>query len=229
MNGGPVSKCAFCLPELKTTRGLMVEQARTTMIRLSLGGCIDTSGQCEGYGARFLRGVGAGCRIWSTPSPTKFDDKASYLRQKATGIKVKNIKAVGHQLRFDDSTGQISAQLQSSHGASQLNLGKLSHPKHQAESDDRGEGFELRTDEWGAIRAAKGLFVGTDAQLNADDQQLDIRAANFNGLNKLWNKSKCYKKVLHKPKLHPKEGYTRIPSLQQQLDDQLKTMAKPKF
>ncbi len=36
------------------------------------------------------------------------------------------------RLRFDDTTGQISTQLQSSHGASQLNLGKLSHPKDKA-------------------------------------------------------------------------------------------------
>uniref|UniRef100_UPI00197D5EE1 type VI secretion system Vgr family protein n=1 Tax=Vogesella mureinivorans TaxID=657276 RepID=UPI00197D5EE1 len=48
-----------------------------------------------------------------------------------------------NQLRFDDTTGQISSQLHSSHGTSQLNLGKLSHPKNKAESDDRGEGFEL--------------------------------------------------------------------------------------
>ncbi|MBD0058174.1 type VI secretion system Vgr family protein, partial [Acinetobacter baumannii] len=30
-----------------------------------------------------------------------------------------------------------------------MNLGKLSHPKDKAESEDRGEGFELRTDQWG--------------------------------------------------------------------------------
>jgi hypothetical protein len=36
--------------------------------------------------------------------------------------------------------------LQSSHGATQLNLGNLSHPKQQEISQGRGEGFELRTD-----------------------------------------------------------------------------------
>ncbi len=76
-----------------------------------------------------------------------------------------------HQLRFDDTTGQISAQLQSSHAASQLNLGKLSHPKAQAESEDRGEGFELRTDQWGAIRAGEGLLITTHAQEQAQLNQ----------------------------------------------------------
>ncbi len=53
----------------------------------------------------------------------------------------------------------------------------MSHPKESATSDGRGEGFELRTDQWGAIRAAKGLFVGTDAQMNAEGKQLEIEIA----------------------------------------------------
>ncbi|WP_336936046.1 type VI secretion system Vgr family protein, partial [Acinetobacter beijerinckii] len=72
---------------------------------------------------------------------------------------------------------QISAQLQSSHAASQLNLGKLSHPKDQAESEDRGEGFELRTDQWGAVRAGEGLLVSTHKQDQAQGQHLDAQVA----------------------------------------------------
>lgn len=78
-------------------------------------------------------------------------------------------------MRFDDTTGQISSQLQSSHGASQLNLGKLSHPKDSETSDDRGEGFELRTDQWGAVRAGKGLLISTAEQATASDVQLNIQ------------------------------------------------------
>ena len=78
-----------------------------------------------------------------------------------------------NQLRFDDTTGQISAQLQSSHGISQLNLGKLSHPKNQAESEERGEGFELRTDAYGAVRAGKGMLITTYAQENAIADHLE--------------------------------------------------------
>jgi len=31
----------------------------------------------------------------------------------------------------------------------------------------RGEGFELRTDSYGAIRAGKGIFITADAQICA--------------------------------------------------------------
>ena len=75
------------------------------------------------------------------------------------------------------TTGQISSQLQSSHGASQLNLGKLSHPKDKAESDDRGEGFELRTDQWGAVRAGQGLLLSTYKQDQAKGDHLDAEIA----------------------------------------------------
>ncbi|MDO5068650.1 MAG: type VI secretion system Vgr family protein, partial [Neisseria zoodegmatis] len=42
---------------------------------------------------------------------------------------------------------------------------------------DNGEGFELRTDSWGAVRAGKGLFISTDAQNQASGQVLDMDAA----------------------------------------------------
>ena len=65
----------------------------------------------------------------------------------------------------------------SSHAASQLNLGKLSHPKAQAESEDRGEGFELRTDQWGAVRAGQGLLLSTHSQEQAQGDHLDAQPA----------------------------------------------------
>lgn len=76
-------------------------------------------------------------------------------------------------MRFDDTTGQISTQLQSSHAATQLNLGNLSHPKEQATSQGRGEGFELRTDAWGAVRAGNGLYISTHKQDQAQGLHLD--------------------------------------------------------
>jgi len=82
-----------------------------------------------------------------------------------------------NQLRFDDTTGQISTQLHSSHGATQLNLGNLSHPKEKAESDGRGEGFELRTDQWGAVRAGDGLLLSTYKQSQATGEQLNANEA----------------------------------------------------
>ncbi len=150
----------------------------------------------EGYGARFLPRIGEivvidffdgnidrpfvkGRLHEAQRSPTKFDDQGQLPdTKKLAGIKSKEVQGKGYnQLRFDDTTGQISAQLQSSHAASQLNLGKLSHPKAQAESEDRGEGFELRTDQWGAVRAGEGLLITTHSQEQAQGDHLDAQTA----------------------------------------------------
>ncbi|MCH4244222.1 type VI secretion system Vgr family protein [Acinetobacter gerneri] len=111
--------------------------------------------------------------------PSKFDDKGKLPDTRyLSGVRSQEINASGYnQLRFDDTTGQISAQLQSSHGVSQLNLGKLSHPKEKEESDDRGEGFELRTDQWGAIRAGAGLLLSTYRQDQAKGDHLNAEEA----------------------------------------------------
>ncbi|MGN0936471.1 type VI secretion system Vgr family protein [Acinetobacter amyesii] len=165
----------------------------------------------EGYGARFLPRIGeivvvdffdgnidrpfvVGRIHEAQRSPTKFDNKGQLPdTKKLAGIRSKEVAGEGFgQLRFDDTTGQISTQLQSSHGASQLNLGKLSHPKDKAESEDRGEGFELRTDQWGALRAGQGLLLSTHKQnqaggvhLNANEAHTQIESAlnNAKGLS----------------------------------------------
>lgn len=150
----------------------------------------------EGYGARFLPRIGeivvinffdgnidrpfvTGRIHEAHRSPTKFDNAGKLPdTKKLAGIKSKEVQGEGfNQLRFDDTTGQISAQLQSSHAASQLNLGKLSHPKDQAESKDRGEGFELRTDQWGSVRAGQGLLLSTHSQEQAQGDHLDAQPA----------------------------------------------------
>jgi len=145
----------------------------------------------EGYGARFLprkdeivvvdffdgnidRPFVTGRIHEAHRSPTKFDIKGQLPdTKKLSGIRSKEVDGKGfNQLRFDDTTGQISAQLHSSHGSSQLNLGNLSHPKDKAESEGRGQGFELRTDEWGAIRAAKGILLTSESSEQAQGEQL---------------------------------------------------------
>lgn len=76
------------------------------------------------------------------------------------------------ELRIDDTTREISAALMSDHGASHLHLGYLTHPRPDGGAP-RGEGFELRTDQHGALRAAQGLLLTTEAQANARGGQLD--------------------------------------------------------
>ncbi|MCE6629707.1 type VI secretion system tip protein VgrG [Acinetobacter pittii] len=150
----------------------------------------------EGYGARFLPRVGeivvidffdgnidrpfvVGRIHEAERHPTQFDQKGQLPdTKKLSGIRSEEVDGKGfNQLRFDDTTGQISAQLQSSHAASQLNLGNLSHPKDKAESEGRGEGFELRTDQWGAVRAGSGLLVSTHKQDQAQGGHLDANEA----------------------------------------------------
>lgn len=88
-------------------------------------------------------------------------------------IKSKEYKGSrANELRIDDTTQQISAALMSDHGHSALHLGYLTHPRPEGGAP-RGEGFELRTDERGAMRAAKGLLLSTEEQLNANGGHLD--------------------------------------------------------
>ncbi|MGV2864721.1 type VI secretion system Vgr family protein [Achromobacter sp. AGC39] len=76
-----------------------------------------------------------------------------------------------NELRLDDTLAQISAALMSDHAASQLHLGYLTQPRPKGGAP-RGEGFELRTDGQGAVRAAKGILLTTDGQAHAKGGQL---------------------------------------------------------
>lgn len=78
-----------------------------------------------------------------------------------------------NQLRLDDTPGQISAQLESEHGHSQLNLGYLTHPRHEGKADPRGEGAELRTDAALSLRGGQGVLISADASLRAAGRQLE--------------------------------------------------------
>jgi type VI secretion system secreted protein VgrG len=78
-----------------------------------------------------------------------------------------------NQLRMDDTPGQISAQLGSEHGHSQLNLGYLTHPRRDATAEPRGEGAELRTDAALSLRGGQGVLISADASLRAAGRQLE--------------------------------------------------------
>ncbi|MGH8417327.1 MAG: type VI secretion system Vgr family protein, partial [Pseudomonas sp.] len=79
-----------------------------------------------------------------------------------------------NKLRMEDERGQEHIKLSTDHsGKSQLNLGHLV----DAQKQKRGEGFELRTDGWGAIRGGRGVFISADEQAKAQGRQLDMAAA----------------------------------------------------
>ena len=79
-----------------------------------------------------------------------------------------------NKIRLDDERGKEHIKVSTEYGGkSQLNLGHLV----DAEKQKRGEGFELRTDSWGAIRAQQGIFISADAQIKAEGQVLAMDAA----------------------------------------------------
>ncbi|AVL82846.1 type VI secretion system tip protein VgrG [Klebsiella oxytoca] len=79
-----------------------------------------------------------------------------------------------NKIRLDDARGKEHIKVSTEYGGkSQLNLGHLVDGGKQP----RGEGFELRTDSYGAIRAGKGIFITADAQMKAQGQQLAMEPA----------------------------------------------------
>lgn len=82
----------------------------------------------------------------------------------------------GNTLLMDDTRGREFVRLSTPYaGDTQLNAGWLP----SADGAQRGDGFELRTDHWGALRAGKGLFISTDLRAKAASQQLDMREAKL--------------------------------------------------
>lgn len=73
-----------------------------------------------------------------------------------------------NHLILDDTEQKIQAQLKSDHLHSQLSLGHITRIEdNQGRKDPRGEGFELRADGAGALRAVEGILLSTNARLKA--------------------------------------------------------------
>jgi type VI secretion system secreted protein VgrG len=165
----------------------------------------------EGFGSRFLPRVGELVAVYffngdvdrpfvmgriheAERSPTKFDIKGTLPdTRRLSGIRSSEIDATGfNQLRFDDTQGQLSAQLQSSYSASQVNLGQLSHPKETETSQDRGVGFEIRTDDYGAVRGGSGLLLTSYKQDAASGDHMEAEEAK-----KQLNTNQAHRKSLN--------------------------------
>jgi type VI secretion system secreted protein VgrG len=71
----------------------------------------------------------------------------------------------------------VRTKLSSEHGKTQLNQGFLVHPRKNGAATPRGEGFELRTDNAGAIRASQGLLLSTEDRHAAQGKHLDRKLA----------------------------------------------------
>ncbi|QJT78741.1 type VI secretion system Vgr family protein [Kosakonia sp. MUSA4] len=81
--------------------------------------------------------------------------------------------AGGNELRMEDLRGKEHIALTTPYGAAQLNQGHIT----DEQGKQRGSGFELRTDEYGVIRVAKGLFVTAEGQVKAAGDVLDMETA----------------------------------------------------
>lgn len=101
---------------------------------------------------------------WDLPTQSAFSGIRSHELKGATAGNRNN------HLLMDDTNGQIQTVLASDHQHTQLSLGYLTRVVGRpGRRDYRGEGYELRTDGWGALRAAKGLLLTSWKQAINDD------------------------------------------------------------
>ncbi|PKH22397.1 type VI secretion system tip protein VgrG [Enterobacterales bacterium CwR94] len=125
-----------------------------------------------------------------------------------------------NKIRLDDSRGQEHIKVSTEYGGkSQLNLGHLV----DSEKQKRGEGFELRTDSWGAIRAQKGLFISADGQTKAQGQALEMASAVSN-LGDAREQMTSISDDAQKATANPADLQAQIKLLEQQLTDLKKSV-----
>ncbi|WP_118179529.1 type VI secretion system Vgr family protein [Paraburkholderia phosphatilytica] len=95
-----------------------------------------------------------------------------------SGFKSKEYSGQGfNQLVFDDSTSQSRAQIYSSTADSYLHVGYLINHDGNTRGSYLGNGFEMKTSSFGAVRAGQGLYVTTYARGGTTSQQLDTKEA----------------------------------------------------
>ncbi|MES2743227.1 MAG: type VI secretion system Vgr family protein [Pseudomonadota bacterium] len=152
---------------------------------------ISTALAGEGFGAQFLPHKGNLVRVshqngdpdrpiitgavhgGTTPSPRFSHVSVLPGDRYLSGVVSKEVHGRRHnQLRIDNTPGEISVQLASDHGASQLNLGYLTDPRENGRATPRGDGFELSTLDSGSIRTAKSLLISAWKRLDGGGKQL---------------------------------------------------------
>jgi type VI secretion system VgrG family protein len=94
-----------------------------------------------------------------------------------SGFKSQGFDGQGHnQLVADDSDGMGRMQMATSHAATQLNIGHLRHQADNFLGSFRGQGVELRTDSYGAVRATRGMLMSSYAPAGAAQPAGDASA-----------------------------------------------------
>ncbi|PZD67149.1 type VI secretion system Vgr family protein [Pantoea ananatis] len=125
-----------------------------------------------------------------------------------------------NKIRLDDSRGREHIKVSTEYGGkSQLNLGHLV----DSEKQKRGEGFELRTDSWGAIRAQKGIFISADGQVKAQGNVLEMQPA-VSHLGDAREQMTSISDDAQKATANPADLQAQIKLLEQQLTDLKKSV-----
>lgn len=92
-------------------------------------------------------------------------------------------------------------------------------------SDGRGEGFELRTDQWGALRAGAGLLLSTHKQENANANHLNSSPAKSQ-LESSFNDSKALSDVAKNQQTDPLEALDHLTTFLNQIEQQDQSTAE---
>ena len=124
-----------------------------------------------------------------------------------------------NQVLFDDTQGEVQAQISSDHALSQLNLGHITRVNHiQGRKEKRGEGFELRTDDWGVVRAGAGMLISTHKRNRAESYQTDLKEA-AEGLSRSVDQHKRQADLALHHAAQVEEPDEYLPPMQTQLDE----------
>lgn len=119
-----------------------------------------------------------------------------------------------NKLRLADDRGKEHIKLSTDYGGkSQLNLGHLVDSKKQ----QRGEGAELRTDDWLAVRGGKGILLSSQAQPQAAGQQLSMDEIKRQ-LSDALSLAESLSNVLQTAQIEPLDNSTQQGFLQQNVD-----------
>lgn len=95
-----------------------------------------------------------------------------------SGYRSKEYQGSGYnELVMDDATGQNRTRLHSSSTNAYLQLGYLIEQTGNIRGRYLGNGFELKSDAYGAISAGKGLYLSTHPATGGTAQQLEVRQA----------------------------------------------------
>ncbi|MGR7525741.1 type VI secretion system Vgr family protein [Klebsiella aerogenes] len=78
-----------------------------------------------------------------------------------------------NKFRLEDKRQEEHFKLATPFGKTQLNGGHVVDNRRE----QRGTGFELRTDEYGAVRAGRGMFLTADAQAKGEGAMLEMAPA----------------------------------------------------